>query len=551
MRTILQTKLPAMKSLPAPVVLGIVALILGLVFTRDMTSSFDSVRYANVAHWLAQGDGIATSLTVVPVQEGMPAVGDGLHAFAIQPPGLPLFYAVTGVANRTTSHAVLHLVSLLALGWFVLGLGRQLTGRVIVGATAALLTLLSPVVLLTTENLWTDLPTVTLLLGALYLLIRAREVARRRWAWLLGASVLAGLAVSLRLTALAFGGVLVADLIQSRGLPTRRRLLRLASGAGPFGVVALSLLLRNRMLTGSFSGTVPRDWPLAPEFSLARGGAFLGSRLLQAVTPGWAAEPVARKLATANAGPTGWALPLILMLILIVIAVAAGVRRRQGKLDWPPAVDAVPGARILAASLFGASAVVLLLPAARHADFRVVEFRYVAALLPLIWLGLTTLMMSTGRRTVDLILAGVLVLTFVAGVPGLHRPYRHSHQYMNQGLDWLRLSVPPEVPVLSNGGKVLLDEDLTRRVYHLSDWNFRHALGRDLGREEGLLDYLRERGIGYVVLFGEPNLHQAEYWGRPLIGLFVGRLWSSWLVYHDQHIKVYRIPADGPAPRQP
>jgi len=541
---------PAKKHL-ATALVGVVALILALVFTRDMASSFDSVRYANVAHWIAAGDGITTSLTVVPVQEGLPAVGDGLYAFTIQPPGLPLFYALTGVANRARNHAILHLVSLLVLAWLVLQLGRQLTGRPAVGATAALLTILSPALLLTVENLWTDLPTVTLLLGALHLVIRSRAPGAHGWRWLPAASVLGALAVSLRLTALAFGAVLVMDILLNRRLAWRTQLLRLVSGAGLFGGVTIGLLLRNRMLSGSFSGTAPHDWPLAPAYSLGRGATHVGSRLLQSLAPGWAAEPVARKLTAANAGPGIWAVPAILLLILVGVALAVLGLRRAGRLAWPPAGDAVSGSWALVAALFAASLLVLVLPAGRHADFRVVELRYLVAVLPLLWLGITALLMSTGRGAVDLIPAMVLVLVFALGLPGLHRPYRHTHEYMRTGLDWLERTIPPTTPILSNGGKVLLDENLTRRVFHLSDWNFRHALGPRLRREAGLLQYLRDHGIGYVVLFGQPDMHKAEYWGKPIIELFLERRWAPWLAYRDQHIKVYRIPAAGPPPAQP
>ena len=56
---------------------------------------------------------------------------------------------------------------------------------------------------------------------------------------------------------------------------------------------------------------------------------------------------------------------------------------------------------------------------------------------------------------------------------------------------------------------------------------------------------LRGRGIGYVALFGSPDVNKARYWGRPIIALFLERLWQPWLGYSDPHLKVYRIPETG------
>ncbi len=536
--------------LAAPAVCA-VALVLALVFTRGMTPSFDSVRYANVAHWLAAGEGIATSLTVVPVQEGLPATGDGLHAFTIQPPGLPLFYAATGVDNRAASHRNLHLLSYVLLAWLVLALGRKLSGRSEVGIAAALLTLLSPALLATVANYWTDLPAVTLLFGALYLVIKSREPSPYPWAWLLGASVLSAAAISFRLTALAFGAVLLTDLVLSRDLKWRQQLLRFAAGSGIFGVVTLWILLRNKILAGTFSGTPAHTWLMAPQYSLERGWAFLSSRLLQSLTPGWALDGVAQKMTVAHAQAGIWRVPGALVFLLIVAVGVAYFLRRQQRLSWPRSSgQATPGARTLAMALFIASLVVLLLPAGRHADFRVIEFRYLISLLPLVWIGLMILVLGSGRRFVDFAVAAVLVLIFAVGVPGRHQPYQHSHDYMRAGLDWLKLTAPSETAILTNGGKVLLDEDIARRVYHISDWNFRHALTPEMQDPRGLLHYLQRHDIRYIVLFSTPNMHQAEYWGRPIIGLFLDQLWQPWLAYSDKYLKVYRIPPTGPQPAQ-
>lgn len=521
------------------------ALALALVFTTGMAPSFDSLRYANVAQWITNGEGIATSLTVVPVQEGTPAVGDGLHAFTIQPPGLPLFYAATGVDNRETAHRILHIVSLMALAWLVLALGLKISGRTEVGVAAALLTILSPAVWQTAANFWTDLPTIALLLGALYLVTRSHEQNTRAWVWLAGASILAAVAVSFRLTALAFGAVLLTDMLLSRRLNWREQAIRAAAGAGIFGATALAIMVRNKMLAGSWSGTVLHASPLMPEYSLSRGWAFLGSRIMQSFTPGWAVDSVTQKLATANAEPGGWALPgLTFILLGAALAALYYLRRDRNR-------RLVNKAGWLALALFSATMIVLLIPAGRHAEFGVVEFRYTVSLLPLLWIGIMSALISNERPLVGWILAGILAVGFAAGAPGRHQPYNHSHEFMRTGLNWVKLSIPPETNILTNGGKILLDEDLTRRVWHISDWNFRHALGPQMRQEAGFLQYLQQNDIRYVVLMGKPNRRMANYWGKPIIGLFLEARWQQWLAYSDKHLKVYRIPAAGPPPAQP
>jgi len=522
------------------------ALILALIFTGGMTPSFDSVRYANVAHWISAGEGISTSLTVVPVQEGLPSTGDGLFAFTIQPPGLPLFYAATGVDHRDVSHRLLNIFAFVSLAWLVMALGRDLTGRSDVGVAASLLTILSPLMLLTVAHFWTDLPSAAFLLGALYLVIRSRRPGPRPWAWLAGASVLAGISVAFRLTSLAFGLVIVVDVLMNLRLKWRTQLIRLVAGSGVFGIVALGILVRSTILAGRYSGIPAHDWPIASEYSLARGWAYLGSRFLQALTPAWAVEAVSGELAAVNATPEPWIIPAVLFFVLAGAALAFVILHRRRHASWSlPGNIPFTSSHALAAALILGSVVVLLLPASRNPNFHVVELRFAITLLPFLWIAILAVVMSSRRCMVDISVAALLVVVFAIGVPGRYQPYRHNQEFMRSGLDWLKQAVPPETPVFSNGGKVLLDQDLTRRVYHISDWNFRHVLGPEMKTERGLLEYLRDRDIRYVALFGSPNLNQGKYWGRPVIALFLEMLWKPWLVYHDQHLKVYRIPPTG------
>ena len=535
----------------ATAVVCVVALVVAVVFTTGMTPTFDSARYANVAHWLAAGEGVATSLTVVPVQEGTAEVATGLHAFTIQPPGLPLLYALTGVENRAVSHRILHLISFVCLAWVVMALGRQITGRSEVGVAAALLSIFSPGLLQTAANFWTDLPTMALLLGALYCLIRGREFGPRSWVWLVGASILSALAVSLRLTALAFAAVLLVDIVMHRRLSWRAQLVRIAAGSGIFSAITLWIFLRNLALSGRFTGVAVPVTPLEVVFSLASGWAYLGSRLMQSLVPGWAFDAVDKALAVANAGPDIWRVPAILLFLLVALIAAVVVLRRKQRLSWPQRRgEPVAGAFALAMTFVVALLLLLLLPAARNPDFRVVEFRYVASVLPLLWIGLMCVVMGSGRRLVDLSVAAILVLAFAIGVPGRYQPYGHDHEYMRGGLNWVKENIGPETAVMTNGGKVLLDENLAQRVFHISDWNFSHVLGPDMRTEAGLLKYLQNNDIRYVVLFGTPDMHKATYWGRPIIGLFLEQGWRSWAAYRDRYVKVYRIPASGPPPGQ-
>ncbi len=526
------------------------ALFISLYFTRAMTPSFDSVRYANVAHWIAEGQGISTSLTVIPVQETESGIASPLQAFTIQPPGLPLFYALTGVNNRAVAHRILHIISYMGLAWVVFALGKILTRRLDVAGTAALLTILSPVLLQTVSRYLADLPTLALLLGALYCVIRSREESLRPWSWLVAASVLAACAVTFRLTALAFGAVLLADIIMNYRLSRREQLIRLAAGSGIYGGVTLWILLRNQILVGSISGTAPQEWPMAPHYSLLRGWSYLGSRLMQSLTPSWAVEDVTKKLMLANAGPGIWIVPALVLLLVVLATSAVLLLRRSGRLTASPSkgTEVTSHGWILVATLFTVSLVLLLLPAGRHAEFKVVEFRYLVSLVPLLWLAIASLIMSTGHRLINLALGSLLVIMFAVGVPGRYQPYTFSREFMRDGLNWVKMMVPAETAVLTNGGKVLLDEDLTRRIYHISDWNFRHALGSEMRTEKGLLKYLQERDIRFVILVNSANLRKANFWGRPIIGLFLEQMWQPWIQYSDNYMTVYRIPDHGPPP---
>jgi hypothetical protein len=532
---------------PAAALLALAGVALGVHFTWGMAATFDSVRYANVGHWIAAGEGIASSITTVPVQDGTRATGDGLHAFTIQPPGLPLFYAATGAAHWRASHRVLHVLCYGVLALVVLQLARTLLGRTVPAVCVALLALANPVIQTTAASYWTDLPFTVLLLGSLAAVIRAQQAERHWWRWLLLASLLAALAVGFRLTGLALGAVFLLDGVRGavrRG--PRHGLLRLAAAGSLVAPVAALLFLRNLRLSGSFRGTAPLDMAPPVEPSLARAWNFLASRLLEAGVPGFAHESVAGHAAQANANLQGWTAAGAAVAVALVGGAVVVALRRRGLVSWPaPATRRGGAAGWSAALLVAAYLAVYALPLAKHPEYHVVEARFVAPILPLLLVPVAAVLCGSGRRSFDLALGGAVTVVFLAGAIAHHEPYRHGNAPLQNGLDWLAANVPPETPVLTNVGKILLDEDITRRVYHITDWYYRSVLPEQMRSDRGLRRWAAARGVEYVLLVGTPNRRQQFYWGEIITQLAEGRRWPDQLRYRDRFMRVYHVPAPG------
>ncbi len=544
-------KSPRMRTTAA--VLAVVALALALYHTVGMRSTFDSVRYANVGHWIEAGEGISASVLTVPVQEGTPATGDGLHAFTLHPPGLSIFYAMTGVEHRLVAHRVLHVICYVVLALVVLVIARELMGGAVPAALVTLLTLNSPYMLDLVRNLWSDLPFTVLLLGGLAATMRAVHERAHWWRWLLVASACAGLAVGFRLLGLALGAVFLVDAalgVQRRGW--RHGLLRLAAAGAVAGPMVTVIILRNLRLAGAFGGTVPRDWPLVTTPSVLRAWNFVSSRLLEAFMPGFATRETAEYVAAANANPRGWVLAGVTVFALVLVGFVVAFLRQRGKVAWPDAtLRGRDGVTWLAVTLAATYLVLVLVPVTRHMEVVAVEARYFAPVLPLLWVPVVIVLFGSGRRWLDLGLGGVVTAIFLVGAVAMHEPYDPPHGALRSGLDWLEANVPVTTPILTNGGKVLLDEKLARRVYHLSDWNFKAVLPQDMRTEDGLRRYLEERGIGYIVLFGRPDRRKAYYWGEAVTGLLAGRRWGEFKVYGDRRMKIYRVPGPGEVLRSP
>ena len=522
----------------APIAVSAVFLVLAIWATASLKSTFDTARYANVGHWIGEGRGITSSLTVLPVQEGTRDQGEGLASFTIQPPGLPFYYAAVGVDHRHGAHRFMHVLSLLVLGLATWSVARQLGVGPWVSALPAAFTVASPAVIEATRHMWTDLPFVALQMAALALVIRANRPGRRPLFWLGGGALALGLATTLRLPGLGFGLLLVLDAVIAWRLGSLRDgFQRLAVSLGVFAIVTVPVLVRNMILVGSPGGTAPQEFALKAGFDLLRGWSFLGARLVEALLPGFAYEPFALKAAAAGNTPDGWALPGLVIAAIVVGFIFLAWKR--GKNIFGPGL-------LLAAMAVG-YLIVVLVPAARHLEYTVVELRYAVPLVPLIWILVASVASRWQANRGAAPVALVVTLVWLAGVTVLARPGQSDHGFVRDGMDWIAANIPAEDRILTNGGKVFMDEDLSRRVLHLSTYNYKHALGNEVRSEIGLGEWLAERDVRWVVLIGRPNRRMPLFWGDEITSLFTGRRWTDRLVYQDPGaILVYRVPETMP-----
>jgi len=532
---------------PAGTALTALGLVLGVVFTWNMNTTFDSVRYANVGHWIAQGEGISTSLVSVPLQDGTRPTGEGLFAFTIQPPGLPLFYAATGSGHWQASHRALHVLCYGALALLILQLARALLGRDTPAVLAVLVVMSSPVLVQAASHYWTDLPFTVFLLGSLWAVIRAADAQRNWWRWLLLASLLAALATGFRLTGLALGVVFLLDGIlgaMRRGV--RHGLLRLLAAGALVVPVAAAIFARNLRLSGTLRGIAPQDWIQPAASSLDRAWTFLSSRVFEGFVPGFAAESAARRVETVGAAPDDWALVGVLLAALFLAGGVVLFLRRRGRLDWPsrgPARRSAAG--WYAALLVAGYLAVLVVPLAKHLEIRVVEQRFVAPVLSLLWIPVAAVLCGSGRRVADLAVGGLVAAAFVAGVYFQPDPGGRDRESLRTGLDWVAQNIPDGSVVLTNAGKELLEEDITRRVFHLSDWHYRAILPAEMSTDSGLRRWGHAHGVSHLVLVGRTNERRRAYWGEVITHLSQGLYWPDQLEYRDGRMRVYRMPAPG------
>jgi hypothetical protein len=525
----------------ATITLAAVIILLGTMHTASPVPSFDSTRYANVGHWIAEGRGVSSSVSVVPVQEGTADRGDGLRAFTIQPPALSWFYAVTGVDNRQGAHRLLNLIAFVVLAGSTWLLAPRLVGTREGTALAALLTASTPVVLQSAASMWTDLPFAALMTTAIFFLVRSHDESRPL-VWLAGSAALAGVAVTFRYPGLGLGLMFVVDAgLAWRRAGLRRALLRLTLSLGIFAVIAVPLLVRNMMLAGSWTGTAPRAFALAPGFDLLRGWSFVGSRLMQVFVPGFGSAAANEFMVMANRTPAGWWGPKVFGPALVIAgAVWMFLRRRSGH-----GFRVSDGVVTLLAAGVG-YLIVVWGGAARHLEIHVIEFRYALPLAPLLFIGLAALVSRSLPARIGSAVALVLGIAFLLGAFVQPRPQAADHGFLSEGLAWLEANVPAEDAILTNGGKVLLDEDIARRVHHLSVWHYKHALPEIYRTEVGMNEFLAERDIRWIVLIGRPDRRMPLFFGDLIVGLFTCSLWQDRLVHRSEGMLVYRIPATMP-----
>ncbi|MCP4572163.1 MAG: hypothetical protein GY838_07385 [bacterium] len=532
---------------PAATALTVVGLVLGVILTRDMTATFDSVRYANVGHWIAQGEGISSSVISMPLQEGTRPAGEGRFAFTLQPPGLPLYYALTGSGHWQASHRFLHVLCYGALALLVLQLARAMLGRELPAVVVVLAVLFSPPLVSVLGRYWTDLPFAVLLLGSLWAVVRAGESDRNWWRWLLLASLLAALATGFRLTGLALGLVFLADGIRGairRGVGHGLlRLLVLGSVVIP---VAAAIFERNLRLAGTLRGVAPHDPVLTMESSLVRAWIFMSGRLVEAFVPGFAAEKAAGRIDEIGAEPGAWLAVGILPAILVLAAGVILLLRWRGKLSWPIRPSAASSAAgWYAALLVAGSLAVLVATLARQPEIHIAEQRYLVSLLPLLWVPVAAALCGSGRRMLDTTIGATVVAAFVVGVFFPVDPGGRDPESIRTGLDWIAANIPVEAIVLTNAGKELVEENPARRVYHLSDWFYRAMLPEEMRSDRSLRRWAKEHGVTHIVMVGRPSERQAEYWGPVITHLTQGLFWPDQLQYRDGRMRVFRMPRPG------
>lgn len=532
---------------PAATALTALGLVLGVVCTWNMTATFDSVRYANVGHWIAHGEGISSSLISVPVQDGTRTNEDGLSAFTIQPPGLPIFYALTGSGHWQVSHRLLHVLCFGVLALLVRQLALALLGRELAATVVVLAVLFSPVFMALAGHYWTDLPFTVFLLGSLWAVIRASAAQRQWWRWLLLASALAGMATGLRLPGLALGLVFLADGIRGavrRGL--RHGLLRLLLLGSVVVPVAAMYFLRNLRLAGSLRGVTPQVLVETMEPSLTRAWIFVSSRIFEAFVPGFATREAARRVEAVGEAPGQWTGVGIALLVLFLVLGVVLLLRRRGWLGWPArgaGSQAVAG--WYAALLVLGSLAVLVLPVSKHPEIHVVELRFLAPVLPLLWVPVAAVLCGSGRRVPDLALGAVVVAAFVVGAFFPAEPAPGDRDSLRTGLDWVAQNLPAGSVILTNSGKELVEENLSFHVYNLSTWHYRSMLPEEMRSDRGLRQWAQERGVTHLVLTGRANERRLLFWGDIITHLIQGLHWPDHLMYRDGRLRVYRVPRPG------
>jgi hypothetical protein len=532
---------------PAATALTVVGLVLGLAYTADMNTTYDSVRYANVGHWIAQGEGISASLVSTPLQEGTREVADGVFAYTLQPPGLPLFYAATGAAHWRVSHRVLHVVCLGVFALLVWRLGGMLLGGGLPAALVVLVVLFSPATYGVARHCWTDLPFSVLLLGSLWAITCAADADRHWWRWLLLASFLTALAIGFRKAGLVLGVVFLADGIRGalrRGV-LHGALRLLAAGAFTVPVIAVQIL-RNLHLAGSVRGVAAFDpvQPVAPD--LLRAWTYTSWRLLEAFVPGFGARTAAERIDAVGADPARGAWMGVLVAVFLLLPGIVLLLRRFARLTWPPRGDSGPRvAGPYAALLVVGSLAVLLLTLFGQDEIRVAEPRFMAPILPLLWIPVAAVLCSGGRRLPRRLVAGVVVAAFAVGVFFVPPPGGRDRESLRVGLDWVAGNLPAETMILSNAGKELVEDDLSRRVRNVSDWYALSMLPVEMRTDHEFRRWAKQRGITHLVLVGRPSERQAVYWGPLLTQLCRGLFWPDHLQYRDNRMRVYRVPLPG------
>jgi 4-amino-4-deoxy-L-arabinose transferase-like glycosyltransferase len=241
--------------------LAILALYLPASWIGDIRPAPDAVEYAVTAQRLAQGMSFALSL---PGREAPPRYPFGFPALLAPAYWLPSATLQTGfygvIAFGVAGVLLVYL------------LGRQLYGRG-AGLLAALIFLLLPQSLTWSHAIMSEMATVTLVALAALLLWQAsgEATARLRLALLLGAGLVAGLAILVRLTSVVLVVALAVGVVA--GIRPRRVWpgALLALGVGP-ALALVALAAYDRATFGSVTGTGYRHW--VPEWYASPGTTF-------------------------------------------------------------------------------------------------------------------------------------------------------------------------------------------------------------------------------------------------------------------------------------
>ncbi|MEP6962155.1 MAG: hypothetical protein ABI995_08755, partial [Acidobacteriota bacterium] len=138
-------------------------------------------------------------------EHGMASITTSIYAMLGQ--GVELIFLPAFTIGRQSAAALTHLSFGVALAFAILAYGRRL-GKPWVGAAAALFTLLSPVVGLTTSIAYIDVATAAIVFACFYFLEiwdREREVSAAAWKLLIPVGLLAGYAYAAKYTTFPIG----------------------------------------------------------------------------------------------------------------------------------------------------------------------------------------------------------------------------------------------------------------------------------------------------------------------------------------------------------